>query len=60
MFASSRGRRRFGRATDVFLLVPSLVGLAPVPGGIGVTELGLTVGPTAAGTQEAAAKKGRS
>lgn len=27
LFASSRGQRRFRRATDVFLLVPSLVGL---------------------------------
>jgi hypothetical protein len=27
VFASSRGRRRFRRATDVFLLVPSLLGL---------------------------------
>jgi len=27
LFASSRGRRRFRRATDVFLLVPSLLGL---------------------------------
>jgi uncharacterized membrane protein YbhN (UPF0104 family) len=28
VFASSRGRRRYRRATDVFLLVPSLLGLA--------------------------------
>ncbi|MCZ7589799.1 MAG: flippase-like domain-containing protein [Gaiella sp.] len=30
LFASSRGRRRFRRATDVFLLVPSLLGLGLV------------------------------
>lgn len=28
VFASSRGQPAFGRATDVFLLVPSLIGLA--------------------------------